>query len=269
MSSHVSVTRPGHPTQALLLVGHGSHISADAAVPVFEHAATIREWGMFDEVHEAFWKEDPPLYRALDLVESDDIYVVPMFLAEGYFTRQVVPRELGLAAAARTGARQRVRYCPAIGSHPMMAHLVLGRALAALANAGIEPDDASLVVIGHGTERHGASGGTTYRIRDELRDGRTFGVVECGFLDEPPLVVDVIDHVPGERPIVLVPYFLADGWHTGTTIPRDLGLHGETTLNNGRLLLYTDPVGTHPAIAGIALEQAAAAGARVARIEHA
>ena len=30
------------------------------------------------------------------MVESDLVYVVPVFISEGYFTQKVIPRELGL-----------------------------------------------------------------------------------------------------------------------------------------------------------------------------
>ena len=34
--------------------------------------------------------------HVLDTVESDEVYVVPAFISEGYFTQQVIPREFGL-----------------------------------------------------------------------------------------------------------------------------------------------------------------------------
>ena len=53
---------------ALIVVGHGSHLSAESSAPVREHAERIREMGIFDEVLEAFWKEEPNLRDAVDLV---------------------------------------------------------------------------------------------------------------------------------------------------------------------------------------------------------
>lgn len=97
MSTHAPPPLPGR-TRALLLVGHGSQLSADTSRPVREHAERIRRRALFDEVRVAFWKEEPYLRGALDLVESDDVFVVPFFLADGYYTREVVPRELGLEA---------------------------------------------------------------------------------------------------------------------------------------------------------------------------
>jgi len=38
--------------RALVIVGHGSHLNEDSSLPVYEHAARIRETGEFDEVVE-------------------------------------------------------------------------------------------------------------------------------------------------------------------------------------------------------------------------
>ena len=65
--------------KALVIVGHGSHLNEDSSLPVYEHAARIRERydREFDEVVECFWKEEPSLRHVLDIVESEDVYVVP------------------------------------------------------------------------------------------------------------------------------------------------------------------------------------------------
>ena len=82
--------------KALVIVGHGSHLNEDSSLPVYEHAQRIRLTGEFDEVVECFWKEEPSMRHVLDTVESEEVYVVPAFISEGYFTQQVIPRELGL-----------------------------------------------------------------------------------------------------------------------------------------------------------------------------
>jgi sirohydrochlorin cobaltochelatase len=50
---------------------------------------------------------------------------------------------------------------------------------------------------------------------------------------------------------IVVPFFIADGWHVGTTIPDELGLGGAQSTWGGATIWYAKPVGTHPAIAGI------------------
>lgn len=253
-------SRRGPRTRALLLVGHGSHLNDSSSAPVYEHARRLRAAGGFDEVIEAFWKEEPSLRDAIALTESDDVYIVPLFLAEGYFTRQVLPRELGLRTPGLIGDDRRVHYCLPVGAHPAMLDLVLELARAVSTRGGFDPELATLVIIGHGTERNSTSGDTVHQLVQALRALGGFASVTCGFLDESPGIADVLASVDTEN-VVLIPYFLAEGWHTAATIPRDLSLEGARTVRGQRTLWYAPPVGTLPEIAGIVLSIVADADA--------
>ena len=68
-------------SQALVWVAHGSHLNPDSSTPTYEHADTIRDTGAFDEVATGFWKEEPSLREVLRTVESDEVYVVPLFIS--------------------------------------------------------------------------------------------------------------------------------------------------------------------------------------------
>ena len=70
------------------------------ARPRLAHAAEIRRRGIFAEVACCFWKEEPSMRDALFFFQSPEIkevYVVPNFISEGYFTQTVIPRELELS----------------------------------------------------------------------------------------------------------------------------------------------------------------------------
>src|SRR6266568_9008033 len=85
---------------ALLIVAHGSTVNPDSSAPTLAHAAEIRRRKIFTDVGCAFWKEEPSLRDALFLFDPESIrqvYVVPNFISEGYFTQTVVPRELELS----------------------------------------------------------------------------------------------------------------------------------------------------------------------------
>ena len=69
----------------------------------------IRERGIFRDVGCCFWKEEPSLRDALLFFDEPDIrevYVVPNFISEGYFTQTVIPRELELDGRLTTRARR-------------------------------------------------------------------------------------------------------------------------------------------------------------------
>lgn len=255
--------------QALIIIGHGSHLNADSSAPVYRHAEAIRRTGAFSEVRECFWKEEPSMREVFDLVEAEDVYVVPLFISEGYFTEEVIPRELGLSGPAPSVTEKvgkRIRYCGPVGTHPSMSAMILRRAEEAAGLTHEEARRAGLVIIGHGTERNSNSAEVIYRVTREAEAAGVFGHVKTGFLDQEPEVGEVLDEME-ERHLVLVPFFVAEGWHTQETIPDDLGLHrpavSRVTEKDGRTVFYASPVGTFPEVAEIILQRAREAGARV------
>jgi len=90
---------PQKSNAALLIVAHGSTVNPDSSAPTLARAAEIRRRKVFADVECAFWKEEPSLRDAIFLFDPDfirEVYVVPNFISEGYFTQTVVPRELDL-----------------------------------------------------------------------------------------------------------------------------------------------------------------------------
>lgn len=260
---------PGSVSEALIIVGHGSHLNAASSEPVYRHADRIRKLGWFAEVRECFWKEEPSLREVLDLVEAETVYVVPLFISEGYFTEEVIPRELGLSGPApsvtRVGART-VYYCGPIGTHPWMAGMILRRAEESANLSHDQAREAGLIIIGHGTERNSNSAEVIYRVTREAEDAQAFGEVRTGFLDQPPEVGDVLDAMERQT-VVLVPFFVAEGWHTQETIPDDLGINrpavSSVTVQEHRTVYYAAPVGTFGEVTDIVLQRAREAGANL------
>lgn len=235
---------------------------------MYEHAAAIRRLGAFDEVRECFWKEEPSMRVLLDLVEAERVYVVPLFVSEGYFTEQVLPRELRLSGPAPSVTAlddgRTVHLCPPMGTHASMAEMILRRAEQTAGLTDEQARETGLVVIGHGTERNPKSSEVVYRVAGQARETGIFGTVRAGFLDQAPEMQGVVEEVTEER-LVLVPFFVAEGWHTEETIPDDLGIHrpavSRMTRVNGRTIFYTPPVGTFREVADIVMQRAREAGA--------
>ena len=82
--------------RALVLAGHGSHISPDTAGVVWSYVDQLRGWGVADEITACFWKEAPSFNQVLDTLVSEHVTVVPVFAAAGYFSQKVIPAEMGL-----------------------------------------------------------------------------------------------------------------------------------------------------------------------------
>ena len=235
--------------QALVIVGHGSHLNEDSSLPVYEHAERIRRTGEFDEVVECFWKEEPSMRHVLDTVESDEVYVVPAFISEGYFTQQVVPREIGLEGAVTKRGNKTIRYAGPLGTFEGMPDVVLERANDLIRGKEVSGRTA-LVLLGHGTDLNKNSGGVIYLNARRIRERGLYDLVEVGFLDQEPEIGEVVEGIEAEN-VVLIPVFIAEGWHTRETIPEDLGLTGEVTACEGKTIFYGAPVGTHPAMANL------------------
>mgnify|MGYP006196794857 CR=1 FL=1 len=130
----------------------------------------------------------------------------------------------------------------------------------------IVDDLLELIIIGHGTERNSNSAEIIYQVTSNARAEGLFGRVETGFLDQEPDVGEVLAGM-AEHDVVLVPFFIAEGWHTQETIPDDLGINrpsiASVTEVAGRLVHYAPPVGTFPEVAEIVLQRAREAGAEV------
>jgi sirohydrochlorin cobaltochelatase len=234
--------------RGVLLVGHGSHLNPDSSAPTIAHAERLRESGRYDEVRVGFWKEEPSMSRALDAFDADDVTVVPVFMSNGYFVQQVIPREMRLQGKVSCVDGKTVRYTAAIGDHPSLAKVVIERA----GEVGATGGDA-LAVLGHGTPRNPESERNIYRQSEYVRELGAYGEVTTVFIDQEPFMQKVFEMVEARR-VVMVPLFIADGWHVGETIPEDMSLDANAEREDGRALLYAGAVGTHPSVADVITE---------------
>ena len=254
------------PRSALLIVGHGSTQNPDSSTPYFEHAEQIRRRGIFAEVHCCFWKEEASLREAIYLFDSDEIYVVPDFISEGYFTQDVIPRELQLSGPSTVVLGKTFHYCLPVGIHPSMTGLILRRAREIAPHA--DPAATTLIITGHGT---GFNQNSTKAIRDQVAliaaSGAGYAAVVAAFMEESPFIADW-DQLALTPNVVVVPFFISDGLHSYQDIPVLLGIeteigpaasqrevfrHNPHALR-GKSLFYSSAIGTEPLIADVILD---------------
>lgn len=180
----------------------------------------------FAEVRVAFLKEEPLVDDCLKGLDGRRVLIVPDFLAEGFFTRQVIPRKL-----AAFPAWKKATYCPPVGTHPMMVELI-DTAAAGLLDDWL-PEETSLLVIGHGSGKNACSKQTLLSHLQDVRGIGRWGQVADLWLEEPPRVGEWRE-VAVHNQVIVVPYLLNDGQHGGWDIPDDLGVskhedvHGQT-----------------------------------------
>lgn len=210
---------------ALLIVAHGSTVNADSSAPTLAHAAEIRRRNVFADVQCAFWKEEPSLRDALFLFDPEsirEVYVVPNFISEGYFTMTVVPRELELNGRITTRPNGQIwKYCEPVGNHALMTQLLLKRARDVA--PGAAEAETSLLIVAHGTDLNENSAVAAKREAEKIRALGKYAAVSNVYMEEPPLVSDwrKLTTTPN---VVVVPFFISDGLHSYEDIPRLMGI---------------------------------------------
>lgn len=253
------------PESSLVVVGHGSTINPDSSAPTFAHADTIRKKAIFADVLCAFWKEEPSLREVLRMVETEEVYVVPHFISEGYFTQKVIPRELEITGPITRRDNKVIKYCEPVGNHPHMTDLLLVRAGGIAPN--IAPEQTSLLIVGHGTGLNENSAVAVKTQVKEIQARNIYAQVGAAYMEEEPLISNwpSLTHYPN---VIVVPFFISDGLHSYEDIPVLLGIHTESTgaasrqevfrrnpyILNGRALYYASAIGTDPMMAEIILE---------------
>jgi sirohydrochlorin cobaltochelatase len=256
---------------ALLIVGHGSTVNPDSSAPTLAHAAEIRRRKVFVDVACAFWKEEPSLRDALFLFDDpaiNEVYVVPNFISEGYFTQTVIPRELELNGRVTQRANgQTWKYCEPVGNDPTMTDLLLKRA------RDVAPDaserSTTLIIAAHGTDLNENSAVAAKREAEKIRELDRYAAVLNLYMEEKPLISDWRKLAETES-VVVVPFFISDGLHSYEDIPILLGIvkKGSTTRRgeifrqnpykiDNRSVYYASAIGTEPQLADTIINQVA------------
>lgn len=265
---------------ALVLVGHGSTLNAESSAPTYQHADELRRRGVFAQVVECFWKLEPPICGVLRGVFAPRVFVVPLFISEGYFTEEVIPRELGLCGRdernysrfQKRGA-QTIHYCGPVGTHDSMTGVLLARAREVVERHPFprapKPADTSLFIAGHGTGNNENSRVAIERQVALIRERGEYAAVHAVFMEEAPRIGECYGLAP-TKSIVMVPFFISDGLHSYEDIPVLLGESaqavqaryraGEPTWRNptekqGKRVWYSASIGTEPGIADVILER--------------
>jgi len=264
---------------ALVVLGHGTTLNDRSALPVLQHAGELQRRGLFAEVHAAFWKQSPQVKQVLQEIKSPRVFIVPLFISDGYFGCEIIPRELGFErtdpfAPRFTHHPDRVTfYGRPVGTHNRMTEVILARAREVVAlhpfPRAPRPGDITLFVAGHGTERNENSSQAVERQVQLIRSQQQYAAVHGLFMEETPRIAECYALAP-TRNLVVVPFFISDGLHTVEDIPVLLGeaervvqqrlASGQPTWRNpternGKLVWYSSAVGTEPGMAEVILER--------------
>jgi sirohydrochlorin cobaltochelatase len=260
----------------LVVLGHGTTLNTESAAPVLQHAAELRRRTIFAEVREGFWKQEPNIKKVLAEIFTPRVFIVPFFISEGYFSTEIIPKELGFSLPEirkLSIQNSELYYCSPVGSHDLMTKVILARAKEVTEKFPFprlpKNSDTTLLIAGHGTGRNANSRKAVERQVELIRAQKIYANVEAVFMEEPPFIKGCHENVKTKN-IVVVPFFISDGLHTVEDIPVLLGepdrvvkerlAAGQPTWRNpteraGKLVWYSVSVGTEPQLADVILER--------------
>lgn len=246
-----------HRDTTLILAAHGSTVNADSSRPAMWQAARLRALRRFAQVLCAFWKEEPTFHQVFAQVETNSVVIVPFFLAEGYFTRTVLPQEVQAAITQGWGQGKSVRFTNPVGTHPRITEVLLARAREMLPTENLS--SLECILVAHGTELNANSRSATEAQAEALHQSQTFRRVHTAFMEEAPNIRDW--RTISQSPTTLVlPFFLSDGLHAREDIPQMMGLApgtwGGPHQIDGRTLFYGESLGMAPELTDVLLQQA-------------
>jgi sirohydrochlorin cobaltochelatase len=266
---------------ALVLVGHGSTLNAESSAPTYQHADELRRRGLFSTVQECFWKLEPGISAVLRGIFEPRVFIVPLFISEGYFTEEVIPRELGFCRKGETSfpriqqrGNQTLFYCGPVGTHESMTEVLLSRAREVVARhpfpAAPKPADTTLFIAGHGTGNSENSRKAIENQVELIRARHEYAEVYPIFMEESPKIEECYT-LAKTKNVVMVPFFISDGLHSYEDIPMMLGepesqvrqriAAGQPTWRNpterrDKRVWYSASIGNEPHIADVILERA-------------
>jgi len=264
----------------LVIVGHGSTLNAESAAPTHQHADELRRRGIFGQVLVCFWKEEPTICAVLRGAYLPRVFIVPLFISEGYFTEQVIPRELGFCQNGETNfscvqkrGEQTLYYCGPVGTHDSMTEVLLSRAHEIVQKNPApnlpESKQTTLFIAGHGTGNNENSRKAIEHQVALIQAMSLYAGVHSIFMEEDPRIADCYT-LAQTRDIVMVPFFISDGLHSYEDIPMMLGepedtvrsrmASGQPTWQNptekhGKRVWYSASIGNEPHIPDVILER--------------
>ncbi len=232
-------TNPGETV--LLIVGHGARDAPTAADAVTSHARVIASREIFADVRSGFLRQEPFAKSVLGQIGGRPVVVVPHFAADGYIVGEVLPGELGIGDGTAL--------TKATGSHPDIPAVAADLVLAEARNAGIDPGETDIVVVGHGAKRDNRSETSTVRLAECVLAETGAASCTAAFLEVDPLIEDWRTFT-SRSDVVVLPNLFAAGFHGAEDIPARLGAPGE------RQLHLCPPLGTAPVMADLIVDRA-------------
>jgi len=177
-------------------------------------SANLSNPGLMSEVAVGFIRGEPSIKEALGSLTAPSIIVYPLFVANGYFTRDRLAQLLEEA----NGEGRKVRVMAPLGLDPGLPDLVTSFAAEAARQHAFEPSACNVILLAHGSKKNPASRKSTEQMEHALEANGNFRSVRGAFLEESPSLHTAAEGIQG--PIIVVGMFSGEGLHGAKDAPR-------------------------------------------------
>ncbi|MFZ7092602.1 CbiX/SirB N-terminal domain-containing protein [Primorskyibacter sp. 2E233] len=204
------MSEPSPNAQRVIIVSHGQPSEPDIGEVEIRALAEAIEQALPDwDVRGATLAAQGALEAAL--AGSEGALVYPFFMADGWFTRQVLPKRLTDHAALQL---------PPFGLDPDLPEFTGAWLRRVLNDQGWQAEETTLFLAAHGSGKSTKPAAVTRAFAEALGKHMAFKEIRCGFVEEPPFLAQAAQNL-GEQAICL-PFFAFKRGHVLEDLPQAL-----------------------------------------------
>jgi sirohydrochlorin cobaltochelatase len=208
----------------LVIIAHGDCGGIGGNVLARELARRVGQTGRFAEVAAGFLRCQPSIEEVAAHIASATIRLYPLFLSDGYYVRDAIPRRLAIKDGV-DALGHRVIVDEPLGLHPRLPEILASAAAAAALGRGISPNSATLLIVAHGSRHTTNSADIARLISDGIASKGRFRSVDVSFLEEAPFFRDALRRCP--RPTFVLGLFAGGGMHATDDVQRAIAALGD------------------------------------------
>ena len=215
---------------ALVLAAHGDRGGEAPNTKLLGHRDTLEKISNFRTVTAGVLKGEPTLEEAVTSARktgAGKILIYPMFMADGYFTKTVLPQRL-----EALGSEQNFYILPPLGVDPRLPAFILDHALSTAKQHQVNSQTTRLLVVGHGSQLGPASSQSTHAISNFIAQQKVFRTVETAFLEEEVFLEDAL--LSTSSLTLVLGFFSGDGMHAARRAVGRAARHRHLPSGGGR-----------------------------------
>jgi len=198
---------------ALLIAAHGERRAGASNESVLRIARAVAAKKIVSAVAVGFIRGEPSIGEALQRLSGPKVIVYPLFVANGYFTRDRLVQLLD----ETNGKGRSISLLPPLGLDRGLPKLVADHAARVARERGFSPGASTVVLLAHGSRQNPASREATEQMAAEVTKLGMCRAARVAFLEERPFLEEAVRTCPG--PVIVVGMFSGEGLHGARDAP--------------------------------------------------